>query len=101
LHAETHVTGAGDLEFDLTRNFFPYFTEGLNVSVKSVQPYAVEHNPHRLVSGTPLAAGLAALATGLNDPLKRKAKVTLPTDAALTRTAARRAHVLVKFEIPV
>ncbi len=93
------VTGNANLQFDLSRDHFPYLTVGRTITVQSIQAYAVERGPNALRAGTALAAGLAAITTGLNDPARQSAAISLPPDAALTRTANRRVFAIVKYTL--
>jgi hypothetical protein len=92
--------GNADLQFELSRDFLPYFTKGRNITVQSVQAYAVDVGNLQVKLGA--AVGVAALtqvSADLNDNNKRKATLSLPADAALTRNVSARPFVVVKFSV--
>jgi hypothetical protein len=92
--------GNADLQFELSRDFLPYFTKGRNITVQSIQAYAVDVGNLQVKLGA--AVGVAALtqvSADLNDNNKRKATLSLPADAALTRNVSARPFVVVKFSV--
>jgi len=98
------VNGAADFQANIRRDYFPYFTQGKNLTLTSLQMYAPQRATlrHHAVAG----ADLNAFSNALNnaDPAQQTYTVDAPPDAAgptqvLTRTASAEVYLVVSYNM--
>jgi len=98
------VNGAADFQADIRRDYFPYFTQGKNLTITNLEVYGPTGATlrHHAVAG----ADLNAFSNAMNnaDPAQQTYTVDAPKDAAgptqvLTRTAGAEVYLVVQYTL--
>jgi hypothetical protein len=91
------VNGATDFQADIRRDYFPYFTQGKNLTITSMEMYGATLRHHAV-------AGANAFSNAMNntDPAQQTYTVDAPPDAAgptqvLTRTVGAEVYLVVSY----
>ena len=92
------ITGVDNFGATVKRDYFPYFTQGRDITINEIELHAIQNN--QVQSHTPQGIVLADLTDALNDNNMGAFELSIPPDGeVLVREKEAQVFVLVKFSV--